>query len=112
MEEIGAQCFAGCARIPDFYQARERLYQLAKARLTRWIRLLLCDRVATVIEQGRNLKKRGIEAPEIAAENLAFRERHQHRVRDGAYRKKGWFIGHGVVEAGHKNLVGNRFEQS
>jgi hypothetical protein len=30
----------------------------------------------------------------------------------GTYRKNGWFIGSGVVEAGCKNVVGKRLKQS
>jgi hypothetical protein len=30
----------------------------------------------------------------------------------GTYRKKGWFIGSGVIEAGCKTVVGKRLKQS
>jgi hypothetical protein len=72
---------------------------------------LLSDRVSTVIEQGRP-QKQGTEAQDIAEENLAFLERHQLRLRYGTYRKNGWFIGNGVIEAGCKTLVGKRLKQS
>lgn len=119
-EEIGDSCFTGCASILDFYHACERLHELAKAldasqakkRSARWKRLLLSDRVATVIQQGRTLQKQGTEAPDIAEENLTFLERHQQRMNYGTYRKNGWFIGSGVIEAGCKTLVGKRLKQS
>lgn len=119
-EEIGDHCFTGCASILDFYHVCERLHELANAlddsqakqRIARWKRLLLSDRVTTVIEQGRTLQKEGTQDADIAEENLAFLERHQHRMRYGTYRKKGWFIGSGVVEAGCKTVVGKRLKQS
>lgn len=121
-EEIGDHCFTGCTSILDFYHACERIHELANAldasrakeRIARWKRLLLRDRVATVIEQGRAMQKLGTEAEaaDIAEENLAFLERHQHRMRYGTYRKNGWFIGSGVIEAGCKTLVGKRLKQS
>lgn len=119
-EEIGDNCFTGCTSILDFYHACERLHELAnaldasqaKTRIGRWKRLLLSDRIGTVIAQGRDLQKQATQPPEIAEENLAFFERHQHRMRYGTYRRNGWFIGSGVVEAGCKNLVGKRLKQS
>ncbi len=33
-------------------------------------------------------------------------------MRYGVYRKNGWFIGSGVIEAGCKTLVGKRLKQS
>jgi hypothetical protein len=119
-EEIGDHYFTGCASILDFYHVCERLHELANAldasqskqRIARWKRLLLSDRVATVIEQGRTLQKQRTDDPAIAEENLAFLERHKQRMRYGTYRKNGWFIGSGVIEAGCKTLVGKRLKQS
>lgn len=119
-EEIGDLCFSGCASILDFYHGCERLHELAKAldasqakqRTARWKRLLLRDRVATVIQQGRALQKQRTEDPITVEENLSFLERHQERMRYGTYRKNGWFIGSGVIEAGCKTVVGRRLKQS
>lgn len=119
-EEMAEQCFAGCVSILDFYHACERLHELAaalggsKAKIwaSQWKRLLLKDRVGAVIEQGRKLQNKGAEQPELVEQNLGFLERHQHRMRYGTYRKHGWFIGSGVVEAGCKTLIGKRLKQS
>jgi hypothetical protein len=119
-EEIGAECFTGCVSILDFYHACERLHELAealdptqaKARLSRWKRLLFRDRIGTVIEQARAWQGQRSADPETVAEHLGFLERHQHRMRYGSYRRQGWFIGSGVVEAGCKTVVGKRLKQS
>jgi len=43
---------------------------------------------------------------------INFLEAHQARMCYGTYRKKGWFIGSGVIEAGCKTVVGKRLKQS
>ena len=119
-EDIAEQCFAGCVSILDFYHACERLHQLAAAlgdpqpaeRACRWKKLLLKDRIATVISQARQLQAQGTAEPASVEEPLSFLERHQGRMHYGTYRKQGWFIGSGVVEAGCKTVVGKRLKQS
>lgn len=119
-ENIGQQCFAGGVSILDFYHACERLHGLSaalggpkiKERASQWRRLLLKDRVAAVIQQGRQLQDQGAEEHTSVEEHLSFLERHQHRMRYGTYRKRGWFIGSGVIEAGCKTLAGKRLKQS
>ncbi len=119
-EEIAEQCFAGCVSILDFYHACERLHGLATAlggpqapqRASRWKKLLLKDRVATVIAQAQELQAQGPQEPALAQEHLSFLQRHQSRMRYGTYRRHGWFIGSGVVEAGCKTVIGKRLKQS
>ncbi len=118
-EETARQCFAGAVSILDFYHAAQRVHQLAalhpdeqpKKLASRWIKLLLKDQVAQVISQAKALQDSspGLSDPD---DNLGFLERHQHRMKYGSYRKKGWFIGSGVIEAGCKNVVGKRLKQS
>src|SRR5262245_2533756 len=118
-EEIPRQCFAGAVSILDFYHAAERVHQLAgllqpqqpKKLAGRWIKLLLKDQIATVIAQAKGMQQ---ALPDFVDpdDNVGFFERHQGRMRYGHYRKQGWFIGSGVVEAGCKNVVGKRLKQS
>lgn len=119
-EDIGAECFTGSVSILDFYHACERLHELAEAldptqaktRLGRWKRLLFRDRIGTVIEQARGWQRERAVDPQKVEENLGFLERHQKRMLYGTYRRAGWFIGSGVVEAGCKTVVGKRLKQS
>ena len=119
-EDIARNCFAGCVSILDFYHACERLQKLAealggadtKARVSRWKKLLLRDRIAGVIAQAQELLTPGCPAPDLAREHLGFLQRHQARMHYGTYRAKGWFIGSGVIEAGCKTVVGARLKQS
>jgi hypothetical protein len=119
-EDLAEQCFAGCVSILDFYHACQRLHGLATAlggprvpeRISRWKKLLLKDRVSTVITQARELQAQGAAEPDLANEHLSFLDRHQSRMQYGTYRKNGWFIGSGVVEAGCKTVIGKRLKQS
>lgn len=119
-EETARQCFPGAASILDFYHACERLQKLAEAlggtqiqaRVSRWKRLLLRDHIGQVITQAQRLSAEGSPDPEAVTEHLGFLARHQSRMRYGAYRRNGWFIGSGVVEAGCKTVVGARLKQS
>lgn len=119
-EDIAPTCFAGCVSILDFYHACERLQKLAeawggadpKAQVSRWKKLLLQDGIARVITQAQELLARGCQSPEPAQEHLGFLRRHQARMQYGTYRKNGWFIGSGVIEAGCKTVVGCRLKQS
>lgn len=119
-EDIAPQCFAGSVSILDFYHACERLHKLAvalqatkaKSRLAHWKRRLLQDAVAGVIKEGRKLQAEGSEDPDVVEDQLRFLERHQHRMLYGTYRRHGWFIGSGVVEAGCRTVVGKRLKQS
>lgn len=117
-EATAERCFHGCASILDFYHASQRLHELAEAldrsqpgqRTARWKAMLLHDEVDAVIDEGRSFQRQTPEAPETVEENLGFLELHRHRMRYGAYRQNGWFIGSGGVEAGCKTLVGKRLK--
>jgi hypothetical protein len=119
-EDIAEQCFAGCVSILDFYHACERLHGLAtglgvpkvQQQVGHWKKLLLKDRLTTVIAQARELQAQGTQQSEVVEEHLSFLERHQSRMRYGTYRQQGWFIGSGVVEAGCKTVIGKRLKQS
>jgi hypothetical protein len=120
-EDIGEACFFGSVSILDFYHACERLHELSEllggvdsaARTSRWRKLLLKDRVGKVIEQARLLQAQAPEADQPALDQqIGFLRRHRARMSYGTYRRNGWFIGSGVVEAGCKNVVGKRLKQS
>ena len=121
-EELQRQHFAGAVSILDFYHGAERVHELAKAIYpdeaaakqcaSRWIRRLLKDKVSQVIEQAREVLPPDLEKKKAATEQINFLVAHQTRMNYGTYRKKGWFIGSGVIEAGCKTVVGKRLKQS
>ena len=57
------------------------------------------------------LKLRGKQKAAVA-KAAAYFEKNQARMRYDRYRKQGWFIGSGVVEAGCKSVIGKRLKQS
>lgn len=119
-EDIAPGCFNGCVSILDFYHACERINALAgaldeakaKARAEQWKGWLLEDGVDRVIARASKLQDLGPEDPDRVEEHLGFLERHRGRMLYGTYRKSGWFIGSGVVEAGCRTVVGKRLKQS
>jgi len=118
-EDIAKNCFAGAASILDYFHAAERIHELSEllggadstARASQWKELLLQDQVAQVIAQAEQLAKEQTPLPPNVHEQIGFFRRHQARMLYGTYRRNGWFIGSGVVEAACKHLVGRRLKQ-
>jgi len=115
--------FQGAVCILDFYHATEHLMLLAnllygegsaqaKKLFRRWRKHCLADKVDQVIAQAKtDLPKRG-KARTLAKKQLAYLARNRSRMLYQTFRKAGYFIGSGVVEAGCKTLVGQRLKQS
>ena len=85
---------------------------MAKERTSHWIRSLLQDKATRVIEQVREKLPRNRERRKTAKGQIQFLKGHQERMLYGTYRKRGWFIGSGVIEAGCERVVGKRLKQS
>ena len=49
---------------------------------------------------------------EAVTKALGYFERNVDRMQYGTFRKQGWFIGSGVVEAGCKTIIGAHCKQS
>jgi hypothetical protein len=122
-EELQRQNFPNAASILDFYHAAERVHALAKATVcaedgaakkqaSRWIKHLLRDQVDRVITEARVALPKRSPNRQLAQEQIDFLNGHKNRMKYGTYRRKGWFIGSGVVEAGCKTVIGKRLKQS
>ena len=68
--------------------------------------------VESVTEAIRRLSPRSKEHKEICEQEIAYFERNKDRMRYDAFRKRGLFVGSGVVEAGCRTVVGQRLKQS
>ena len=114
--------FPGGLQIVDFYHAMEHLKKLLEAlhgkghpdfkqQYGRWTKLLLKDGVEKIIEQAR---KSSVETncPEAVQSALHYFVTNVERMQYGTFRKQGYFIGSGVIEAGCKTGVGSRCKQS
>jgi hypothetical protein len=122
LENMGRLCFKDCVQIVDFYHGMEHASQVLaaligkphpdyKKRLRLWAKRLLKDKVQAVINQTR---KECAGQPTAAAveQALGYFERNVKRMQYGTFRKAGYFIGSGVVEAGCKTVIGARCKQS
>lgn len=122
LEHMGKDCFKDCVQIVDYYHALEHAGKVIEARLgknhpdcktqqSRWAKRLLKDKVASLIEETRQACGGAFQAEAVEKE-LAYFEKNIERMQYGAFRKRGFFIGSGVVEAGCKTVIGARCKQS
>jgi len=123
LARMGRLCFPSALQIVDFYHALEHAGKVLaallgrkdhpeyKARLGRWARRLLNDKVAQLIAQARQecVGKSNAQAVE---DELAYFVNNIARMQYGTFRRKGFFIGSGVIEAGCKTVIGTRCKQS
>lgn len=127
----GARCnweaarvnFPSALQILDFYHGTEHVGTLvaaldgkdtlaAKTQLSRWKKRLLKDGVRDIIAQANaRLPQSGARRKAAQAE-IAYLEFNQQRMQYGTFRKQGYFIGSGVIEAGCKSVVGQRCKLS
>lgn len=123
LANMGRICFPTAIQIVDFYHALEHAGKVLmallgnkdhpdyKRRLSRWARQLLKDQVEKLITQTR---KECIGKPqaEVVEKELNYFVTNVQRMQYGTFRKQGFFIGSGVVEAGCKTVIGARCKQS
>ena len=122
LEHMGYDCFKDAVQIVDFYHALDHAGKVLEALLgknhpdlqkqrRRWAKRLLKDQVAALIEETRQAAA-GTPQSQAVAAALGYFNRNVARMKYGTYRKNGWFIGSGVVEAGCKTVIGSRCKQS
>jgi hypothetical protein len=122
LEHMGKDCFKDAVQIVDFYHGLEHAGQVldaqigknhpeCQARLSRWAKRLLKDKVESLIAETRQASA-GTPQAQAVDEALGYFERNIPRMQYGTFRKNGWFIGSGVVEAGCKTVIGARCKQS
>jgi hypothetical protein len=120
---MGRLCFPTAIQIVDFYHALEhagRVLQALlgskehpeyKARLGRWARQLLKDKVQQLIAAARQ-ECAGTSRASAVEKELGYFVRNVDRMQYGTFRSQGFFIGSGVIEAGCKTIIGARCKQS
>ena len=106
----------------DYYHAAEHLGTLAQLLYPedevgrrRWRKplekLLWAGNIEELVGRLREVRVRG-QKQKAVEEVIRYVEKNQARMRYGEFRRRGWFIGSGVVEAGCRSLIGGRFKQS
>jgi hypothetical protein len=123
LANMGRLCFPMATQIVDFYHAMEHASKVLvallggkehsdyKTRLGRWAKKLLNDQIEQLIAQTRK-KCAGKAQAETVEKELGYFVNHIARMQYGTFRRNGFFIGSGVIEAGCKTVIGARCKQS
>lgn len=123
LANMGRLCFPTATQIVDFYHALEHAGKVLlallgskehpdyKTRLGCWAKRLLNDKLEQLIAQIRK-ECAGKPQAEAVEKELGYFVRNIPRMQYGTFRRKGFFIGSGVIEAGCKTVIGARCKQS
>lgn len=109
--------------IIDFYHASEKLWEVSRAVFgeenpkgkrwaEHWSRKLKKSDASKAIAAMRRLKPKSKAARETVRKAIHYYHGNQRRMRYREFRKKGYFIGSGVVESSCKHLIGARLKQA
>lgn len=115
--------FPQSLQILDFYHACEHLSVLAEALFTqqpdlisgqvkKWKKLLEKDRLEKILDEARKKMPHHGPRRKTAKREINYFSSNASRMTYASFRKAGYFIGSGVVEAGCKTVVGKRTKQS
>ncbi len=123
LEKMGELNFPGAIQIVDFYHAVEHAGRVVKAllgskehpeyepRRSRWVRRLLGNGIENLIHETRQ-ECAGKPQAQTVEEELGYFVRNVERMQYRTFRRQGFFIGSGVIEAGCKTVIGSRCKQS
>ena len=121
--EVARVNFPKATQILDFYHAMEHLTSLSSALygektpqalrvFEKWKTMIKNDQLSAVIKKARKkLPRHGSRRME-AQKQIAYFQKNTSRMTYATFRKKGLFIGSGVIEAGCKTVIGKRLKQS
>lgn len=123
LAKMGRLCFPGAIQIVDFFHALEHAGKVLvallgrkehpdyKPRLGGWAKRLLKDQVEKLIAE---IRQEGADKPQAQAveKELGYFINNVARMQYGTFRRRGFFIGSGVIEAGCKTIIGARCKQS
>lgn len=120
--ELARVNFSSAICILDFYHAFQHVHGLGvalwgkespegKKRIKRWKGWLLKDKAAQIIKEAKEEMAQCLDT-EQASKEIAYLENNLARMSYGTFRKAGFFIGSGVVEAGCKAVIGKRMKGS
>jgi hypothetical protein len=120
---IADEQFYGATQIVDLYHAREHYWNVAKAcfgqerdTLHQWTedrrRELDEGKVEDVIHAINQCSSLPGSDKAICDRESGYFERNKKRMRYADFRKRGLFVGSGVLEAGCRTVIGQRLKQS
>lgn len=120
---IANECFPGAVEIIDLYHAREHYWkagracsELNKKKLPKWAEArrkeLDAGRPQDVVKAIKKLADLPGSDKEICDREIGYFEKHKERMRYADFRRRGFFVGSGVLEAGCRSVIGQRLKQS
>ena len=123
---LADQHFPGAIQIVDLYHARQHLWKIAallhpqdpaakKLWMTPMKDLLDDGDIEPLVTRLREIAAAHADAAGLAEEVLKEAEyfaTNASRMRYPEFRKKGFFVGSGVIEAGCKSVIGSRLKRS
>lgn len=120
---IANECFPGAVEIIDLYHAREHYWKAArscsslnKEKLRQWAedrrRELDAGRPEDVVKAIKRLSSLPGYDKEICEREIGYFEKNKERMRYADFRRRGFFVGSGVLEAGCRSVIGQRLKQS
>ncbi|MBZ5653631.1 MAG: ISKra4 family transposase [Acidobacteriia bacterium] len=123
IHSIKEEHFHDAIQIVDLYHAREHVASLCKHLFAadertvvrhrlRWWTLLDEGKIEKILQQAGQKLPLNSEAREKAESKIAFLDKHKEMMRYADFRKRGFFVGSGVMEAGCKTVIGLRMKQS
>lgn len=116
--------FPGAVEIVDWFHATERIWDIAKlihgegsTPSKKWakkqIKLFLKKgKINNVITSLQELNPKGKKKQEKVQEAITYFGNNQSRMQYQKFKRKGYFIGSGVVEASCGHIVGDRLKRS
>jgi len=115
--------FPGAIHIVDLYHAREHLAELAKIlygpgtpKAKAWAALRIVDLDAGDVEKliftMTRLRPAAPAQRDALRRSIAYFQTNAPRMRYADFRRQGFFVGSGVIEAGCKTIAGRRLKQS
>jgi hypothetical protein len=121
--QIAAAQFPQAVQILDYYHASQHLYAVAHARFGEgtaaakaWVQArqaeLLADQVRAVLGAMAAWKPKSRAAKQLRRREFRYFRHNAERLRYGSFRKQGYQIGSGVMEATCKHVVGQRLDQA
>ncbi len=114
--------YPGAIQILDFFHAKEKLVILANHQFAddnkrkKWIEKkcddLLNGFVSKVIRSVASIKPVSAKATEAKENTLKYYREHEDRMEYHKYRKRGFMIGSGPIEAAHRSVLQQRMKLS
>ncbi len=120
---IADEHFYGAVQIVDLYHAREHYWNAAKIcfgqnkqKLYQWTEERRTEldngRVEDVIRAIQRLRPQSDYDKEVCVHEVGYFEKNRERMRYAEFRRRGLFVGSGVLEAGCRTVIGQRLKQS